>query len=371
MGRQKYFPKWFFRFASETVVLGCILQLGVLFTAYIVYSKYKMSYENILFADAYAVNRTPQGSVISETKEHSLFLTIHLSPIASPQECLESIGHIERYVDSICPRHLCREDEILYGVGFGFDFFRKISPDFEHKKVEPFEYHERSGALGRLPRRASGDIFIHAKCNNYGKLFELTQAIINNLPPRSVDRFEDIYGWVYRNGRDLSGFIDGTMNPRDPDERAEVAINTYTGGSYGLVQKWIHDMDLLRSTPDNIKEKWIGRTIERSFALHDKSTTSHIARMIGSAERGTWPKFRIVRQSQPYGTLSGEAGLLFIAYAAEIKNFNFMLDRMTGDTEDKEIDDVMRFSHCVTGNYWYFPSLTEFHHLVTKDKLEP
>lgn len=56
-----------------------------------------------------------------------------------------------------------------------------------------------------------GDIFIHAKCNNYGKLFELTQAIMNNLPPRSVDRFEDIYGWVYRNGRDLSGFIDGKL----------------------------------------------------------------------------------------------------------------------------------------------------------------
>ncbi|CAH8590302.1 unnamed protein product [Schistosoma margrebowiei] len=316
MKRQKYFPKRFIVFASQMVVLRCILQLGVLFTSYIVYSKYKMSYENILFADAYTVNGTPQKSVISETKEHSLFLTIHLSPVATPQECLESIGHIERYVDSICPRHLCREDEILYGVGFGFDFYRKINPDFEHKRVEPFEYHERSGALGRLPRT-------------------------------------------------------GTMNPKDPDERAEVAINTYTGGSYGLVQKWIHDMDLLRSTPDNIKEKWIGRTIEHSFALHDKSITSHIARMIGSAERGKWPKFRIVRQSQPYGTLSGEAGLLFLAYAAEIKNFNFMLDRMTGDTEDRKIDDVMRFSHCVTGNYLYFPSQEELTRLVTIDNLEP
>lgn len=76
MRSQKYFPRCtfaatyrfstfegFFGFALEPVVLGCILQLGVLFTAYIVYSKYKMSYENILFADAYAVNGTPQGSV--------------------------------------------------------------------------------------------------------------------------------------------------------------------------------------------------------------------------------------------------------------------------------------------------------------------
>ncbi|XP_018646658.1 Dyp-type peroxidase, putative [Schistosoma mansoni] len=267
-----------------------------------------------------------------------------------------------RYVDAICPQHLCHEDEILYGVGFGFDFFRKISSDFEHKKIEPFEYHERSGAFG-------GDIFIHAKSHNYGKLFELTQAIIDNLPPRSVAKFEDIYGWVYRDGRDLSGFIDGTMNPKHLDDRAEVAINKDTGGSYGLVQKWIHDMDLLRSTPDDVKEKWIGRTIEHSFELRDKSITSHIVRVIGKS--GKPPKFRIVRQSQPYGTLSGEAGLLFIAYAANINNFNFMLDRMTGDTEDREMDDVMRFSHCVTGNYWYFPSESEFNDLVKVDRLEP
>lgn len=56
----------------------------------------------------------------------------------------------------------------------------------------------------------------------------------------------------------------GTMNPRDPDERAEVAINTYTGGSYGLVQKWIHDMDLLRSTPGN---KQINNTLSCAYSV--------------------------------------------------------------------------------------------------------
>ena len=56
-----------------------------------------------------------------------------------------------------------------------------------------------------------GDIFIHAKCNERGKLFELAQLILNLLPPNSVDRCEDIYGWVYKGGRDLSGFIDGNF----------------------------------------------------------------------------------------------------------------------------------------------------------------
>jgi deferrochelatase/peroxidase EfeB len=56
---------------------------------------------------------------------------------------------------------------------------------------------------------AAGDVFIHAKSNQVSKLFELAQVVMKNLPKDSVDRFEDIYSFVYKNGRDLSGFIDG------------------------------------------------------------------------------------------------------------------------------------------------------------------
>jgi hypothetical protein len=40
-------------------------------------------------------------------------------------------------------------------------------------------------------------------------LFELSQRILAALPQGSVDSFEDVYSFVYKNGRDLSGFIDG------------------------------------------------------------------------------------------------------------------------------------------------------------------
>ena len=52
-------------------------------------------------------------------------------------------------------------------------------------------------------------MFVHAKCNQMSKLFELGQVVLKNLPKDSVENFEDIYSFVYRNGRDLSGFIDG------------------------------------------------------------------------------------------------------------------------------------------------------------------
>ncbi|CAH8297365.1 unnamed protein product [Schistosoma turkestanicum] len=135
--------------AKETVVFRSIIQFGVLFAAYLIYTKYKI-HENLLFSDAQQIYVVPQGSVISDTKDHALFLTIHLDTDASPRECLQSIGRIQRFVTTICPPHLC-QDEILYGVGFGFDFFRKINPDFESKGIERFEYRERSGAFGTLP----------------------------------------------------------------------------------------------------------------------------------------------------------------------------------------------------------------------------
>ncbi|CAI2731188.1 unnamed protein product [Schistosoma spindalis] len=265
----------------KTPITECLLVGGTFLLPYAVYSKKELLSKRLYVHAACATRIAPQGSVVSETKSHALYLTIHLDPQASPQECLKSIGQIKKYVDAICPPDSrSEEDEILYGVGFGHEFLQKISPNFQSRGIHGYEYRERSGNLGKLPK-TGGDIFIHAKCHEYGKLFELTQAIINNLPNGSVNKFEDIYGWVYRNGRDLSGFIDGTENPADPDERAEVAINSKTGGSYAVVQKWVHNMNMIQTTKDHTKEGWIGRTLKDSIELKNKPITSHVARMVG------------------------------------------------------------------------------------------
>ena len=54
-----------------------------------------------------------------------------------------------------------------------------------------------------------GDIFIHAKSSNYSNLWELAQLIVSGMPMDAVAKAEDVYGWQYKEGRDLSGFIDG------------------------------------------------------------------------------------------------------------------------------------------------------------------
>lgn len=67
----------------------------------------------------------------------------------------------------------------------------------------------------------------------------------------------------------------------------------------------------------------------------------------------------IVRQSMPFGSLSSEAGLFFIGYAASPQNFEYMLDRMVGARDDSNCDDIMKLSKNIKGTYWYFPGADE------------
>ena len=75
-------------------------------------------------------------------------------------------------------------------------------------------------------------------------------------------------------------------------------------------------------------------------------------------------EFEIVRQSQPFGNLSGDSGLFFIGYAASPENFEFMLDRMVGAGGDGHSDLIMTMTKCIKGTYWYFPGQQELKQLA-------
>jgi len=266
------------------------------------------------------------------------------------------VANIQKHVDAVSPPSMKDEnDEVWAGVGFGQEFLDKIGK----KAPEPYNFKDRKGDLGSMPS-TGGDIFIHAKSNTMSKLFELAQVIQKELPSGSVDKFQDIYSFVYKNGRDLSGFIDGTENPADDESRTKVAVNK-TGGSFCITQKWIHNLDFFQSQKKSVLEGFVGRTLEDSTELKKKPATSHVARMTTGPDFDAPAKFEIVRQSMPYGSVGGESGLFFIGFAASPQNFEYMLDRMTGTgtATDKLSDDIMRGSRCVQGTYWYFPSKDE------------
>ncbi|XP_059171334.1 dye-decolorizing peroxidase YfeX-like [Physella acuta] len=301
-----------------------------------------------------------QPSVWTPEKDHALYLWIHLKPTANVKCVAKVAANLPQMVNIVNdPETSVEDDEVLAGVGFGAHFYTKVAG----KPKENFTYLHRKGPLGEMPS-TGGDIFVHAKSNNMGVLFDLCQLFIKSLPESCIESFEDIYSFQYRNGRDLSGFIDGTENPADEEDRQRVAVDIRTGGSYVLTQKWIHNLHLINNTRSHTLESWVGRTREDSVELERKSPTSHVARMTsGEIPQETKP-FELVRQSMPFGNVHGDAGLFFIAYAASPANFEYMLDRMVGAGGDALSDDIMRMTKNVKGTYWYFPGKEELYDLA-------
>ena len=62
----------------------------------------------------------------------------------------------------------------------------------------------------------------------------------------AVSAVDEVHGFRYFDDRDVIGFVDGTENPRG-DAALEAALvgdedSFFAGGSYIVVQKYLHDM---------------------------------------------------------------------------------------------------------------------------------
>lgn len=169
---------------------------------------------------------------------------------------------------------------------------------------------------------------------------------------------EEIHGFRYLDGRDLSGFIDGTGNP-PPEERAAVVLidgedPAFTGGSYLFAQRWIHDLDALRRMSIPEREKMIGRRLSDNVELGDadKPIDAHMSR-VEIVENGV--EQAIFRKSFPYGD-TREHGLMFLAFTRNPSIVNRMLANMVGVGVDDQSDRLFGFSRPVSGGFYFVPT---------------
>jgi len=300
-----------------------------------------------------------QNNITAPPTMYSLFLWISLDEKANPKCVAEIAANMDSLVDSVTSPCDGENEEVIAGVGFGPNYYNQIMG----KTWRNFYYTARSGKNGDLPA-TPGDIFLHCKCNNLGKLFDVCKNYICSFPEGAISEFEDIYGFDFRGGRDLSGFYDCRTNRCEEAHRRGLAIEVETGGSYALTQKWIHDFCIIRPENKAQLEKYIGREMDRGGELAHKSNSSHISRMKGGPELDKTPLYEIVRHSQNFGTLATDAGQFFLAFTNNPGAFEWMLDRMVGAGFDDSCDDAMKISHCVKGAYWYFPSIDQLQCII-------
>ncbi|OIQ25583.1 Dyp-type peroxidase [uncultured Vibrio sp.] len=207
------------------------------------------------------------------------------------------------------------------------------------------------------------DVLIHCHSKRHDLHFYVLRKLLADISD-DVDVVDETNGYRYLDSRDMTDFVDGTENPKN-DVRNEVAIipqGEFVGGSYVMVQRFVHDLPAWHRLNVAAQEKVVGRTKPDSIELDDVPAASHVGR-VDIKEEGKGVK--IVRHSLPYGSASGEHGLLFIAYCNRVHNFKVMLESMYGVTDGKT-DQLLRFTKAVTGAYFFAPSTEMLQALAIK-----
>jgi putative iron-dependent peroxidase len=293
-----------------------------------------------------------QPGVISDGGRTALFLILRVADADKAISVARILATIPEQVGTLAHRAPKARLDATIAVGARFwDRLRR-----PHRPALLKDFPAIRGPRLSAPS-TGGDVFLHIKSDRPDLNFELARSVLHDLQGR-VQVLEEVHGFTYLDSRDLTGFIDGTANPKRR-ARAGVAVigeedPRFAGGSYVITQRYVHDLDKWSKLLVREQEAAIGRSKRDSRELKSAPAFAHIRRAEISDETG---ELKIVRQSLPYGTVSGDHGLFFVAYAKDPRRFDRMLSRLLGSAGDGVHDRLMEFTRAVSGAYFFAPGL--------------
>jgi len=206
-----------------------------------------------------------------------------------------------------------------------------------------------------------GDILFHIRAERVDLCFELAAQIMARLGD-AVAAADEVHGFRYFDSRDLLGFVDGTENPTGQEAIDATVVGeedpTFAGGSYVIVQKYLHDLAGWNALPTEAQEHIIGRTklsdIEIDESIRPSSAHNSLNTIV---ENGR--EIKIVRDNMPFGQVGrGEFGTYFIGYSRSPRTIEQMLENMFVGRPPGNYDRILDFSRAVTGNLFFVPSAT-------------
>jgi putative iron-dependent peroxidase len=293
-------------------------------------------------------------AVLSPITEAAIFLvlTVESGGEDRVRELLADVGGLKRSVGFRIPKAglTC-----VTGIGsrlwdrmFGLD-----------KPVDLHPFPGFSGARHSAPATA-GDLLFHIRAQRLDLCFELAGLLVGRLQPVATV-VDEVHGFRSFDERDLLGFVDGTENPEGSAASEAVTIGgedpDFAGGSYAIVQRYVHDIAGWNALSIEEQERVIGRTKLDDVELPDeiKPANSHVALNTIVDERGD--EQQIVRFNMPFGRVgAGELGTYFIGYARTAAVIEQMLTNMFVGNPPGTYDRVLDFSRALTGTLFFVPS---------------
>jgi putative iron-dependent peroxidase len=206
----------------------------------------------------------------------------------------------------------------------------------------------------------AGDLILHLRARRMDLCFELASQLMNRLEGKA-EVVDEVHGFKYFDERDLMGFVDGTENPvgRAAWKAATIGAEDpdFTGGSYLIVQKYLHDLDSWNAVSTEEQERVIGRSKLTDIEMPDdlKPADSHVA--LTTIVGADGEERQIVRDNMPFGHVgTREFGTYFIGYSSTPDVTEQMLRNMFLGSPPGNTDRILDFSTAVTGTLFFIPT---------------
>jgi putative iron-dependent peroxidase len=296
----------------------------------------------------------PQTIVTAPT-EAAIFLVVTIAPGAEDavQDLLSDAGGLKRSVGFRVP-----EAELTLVVGIGAGLWDRVFGDPRPAGLHPLPVF--AGSRHTAPS-TPGDLLFHIRAHRFDMCFELAQRVTDHLGAAATV-VDEVHGFRSFDERDLLGFVDGTENPEGAAAHAAVTIGdedpAFAGGSYVVIQKYVHDLPAWDALSTEAQEAAIGRTKLSDIEFPDevKAPNSHLTLNVIEDENGE--ELQILRFNMPFGRIGAqEFGTYYIAYARDPAVIERMLSNMFVGDPPGTTDRLLDFSTALTGTLFYVPTI--------------
>ncbi|WP_337183724.1 Dyp-type peroxidase [Shinella sp.] len=317
--------------------------------------------------DAVLPSVLPQ-SVAARLTKAAIFLVVTLEPGHEAETAVRKLcADLSGLLRAVGFRDL--EGGLSCVTGIGSDAWDRLFGAPRPIDLHPFREIRGSHHAVATP----GDLLFHIRATRMDLCFELATQIMKRLDG-AVEVVDEVHGFSYFDDRDLIGFVDGTENPVDAAAAAATIIGAedpgFAGGSYVIVQKYLHDLEAWNRVPVAEQERIIGREKLSDIELDDAAKPSYAHNVLTSIEENGVP-LEILRDNMPFGDVGkGEFGTYFIGYARSPHRIERMLENMFIGLPPGNYDRLLDFSRAVTGTLFFVPSAS-FLDAVAPDAAPP
>jgi putative iron-dependent peroxidase len=305
--------------------------------------------------------------VVQDLTRAAIFLVVTINPGTANRAAVRSFcSGLPGLVRAVGFRDI--EGNLSCVMGIGSDAWDRL-----FGPPRPAELHafREIKAASRHAVATPGDLLFHVRARRMDLCFELATQIMSQLGG-AVSPVDEVHGFRYFDDRDLIGFVDGTENPvgQAAVDAAYVGAEDadFAGGTYVIVQKYLHDLAGWNALSTETQERIIGRTKLADIELDDAAKPAYahnaLAKVVVDGK-----EVKIIRDNMPFGRAAEqEFGTYFIGYARSPRTIEQMLENMFVGKPPGNYDRLLDFSVAKTGNLFFVPSATFLENIAADDR---